>query len=66
MGKGAGPAFERGDRSRDPVPVPALKGTNIDKLVDEISPACRKARPFYSSDVLTDFRGSWTIQDVIR
>ncbi|MFB3919451.1 MAG: GTPase Era [Candidatus Velamenicoccus archaeovorus] len=49
-----------------PVPVSALKGTNVDKLVDEIFARLPEGGPLYPADVLTDFPRQLAIQDVIR
>ncbi len=49
-----------------PVPVSALRGTNIDKLVDEIFARLPEGEALYPSDVLTDFPRQLAIQDVIR
>lgn len=49
-----------------PVPVSALKGTNIDKLVDEIFARLPQGEALYPADILTDFPRQLAIQDIIR
>ncbi len=49
-----------------PVPVSALKGTNLDRLVDEIFVRLPEGLPLYPEDVLTDFPRQLNIQDVVR
>lgn len=49
-----------------PVPLSALTGTNIDKLLDELFARLPPGEPLYPPDVLTDFPRQLTIQDVIR
>lgn len=49
-----------------PVPISALKGTNTDKLLDEIFSRLPEGGPLYPEDILTDFPRQWMIQDVIR
>ncbi len=49
-----------------PVPISALKGTNIDRLLEEIFARLPEGEPLYPEDVLTDFPRQLTIQDLIR
>jgi len=59
------PLSEATDRVM-PVPVSALKGTNVDELVDEIFARLPEGAALYPADILTDFPRQWTIQDIIR
>ena len=49
-----------------PIPVSALKGTNLDKLVDELYKRLPEGERLYPEDILTDFPRQLTIQDCIR
>lgn len=49
-----------------PLPISAMKGTNIDKLLDEIFERLPEGPALYPDDVLTDFPRQLTIQDVVR
>ncbi len=49
-----------------PVPISALTGTNVDRLLDELFARLPEGEPLYPEDVLTDFPRQLTIQDVIR
>ncbi|MDD5019586.1 MAG: GTPase Era [Candidatus Omnitrophica bacterium] len=49
-----------------PVPMSAIKGTNIDKLVEEIFARLPEGEALYPADVLTDFPRQLAVQDVIR
>lgn len=49
-----------------PVPISALTGTNVDRLLEELFARLPEGEPLYPEDVLTDFPRALTIQDVIR
>jgi GTP-binding protein Era len=49
-----------------PVPLSALDGTNVDRLVDELFERLPEGEPLYPEDILTDFPRQLTIQDIIR
>ncbi len=49
-----------------PIPLSALTGTNLDKLLDEIFSRLPQGEPLYPEDILTDFPRQLTIQDCIR
>ncbi len=49
-----------------PVPLSALNGTNLDKLLDEVFVRLPEGEPLYPEDILTDFPRQMTIQDCIR
>jgi GTP-binding protein Era len=49
-----------------PLPISAMKGTNIDKLLEEIYKRLPEGPALYPEDVLTDFPRQLTIQDVVR
>ncbi|MFA5039440.1 MAG: GTPase Era [Candidatus Omnitrophota bacterium] len=49
-----------------PVPICALDGTNLDRLLEEIFARLPEGEALYPQDVLTDFPRQWMIQDVIR
>lgn len=49
-----------------PVPLSALTGTNLDKLLDEVFRRLPEGEPLYPEDILTDFPRQLTIQDCIR
>jgi len=49
-----------------PIPLSALTGTNLDKLLDEIFSRLPEGEPLYPEDILTDFPRQLTIQDCIR
>ena len=60
-----GPLSEKTSRLM-PVPLSALNGTNVDKLLDELFARMPEGEPLYPADVLTDFPRQLTIQDVVR
>ncbi|MFH0877543.1 MAG: GTPase Era [Candidatus Omnitrophota bacterium] len=60
-----GPLSEKTSRLM-PVPLSALNGTNVDKLLDELFARMPEGDPLYPADVLTDFPRQLTIQDVVR
>jgi GTP-binding protein Era len=49
-----------------PVPFSALKGTNINRLLDELFIRLPSGEALYPDDILTDFPRQLTIQDAIR
>ena len=49
-----------------PIPLSALTGTNIDKLLDEVFRRLPEGEPLYPEDILTDFPRQLAIQDCIR
>jgi GTP-binding protein Era len=49
-----------------PVPLSALTGTNIDRLLDELFARLPEGEPLYPPDILTDFPRQLTIQDIVR
>ncbi len=49
-----------------PVPLSALTGTNIPRLLDELFSRLPEGEAFYPEDVLTDFPRQLAIQDIIR
>ena len=49
-----------------PLPLSAAKGTNIDKLLEEIFRRLPEGPALYPDDVLTDFPRQLTIQDIVR
>jgi GTP-binding protein Era len=59
------PLSEATDRLM-PVPLSALRGTNTDKLIDEIFKRLPEGEALYPVDVLTDFPRQLAIQDCIR
>lgn len=49
-----------------PIPLSALMGTNVDKLLDELFARLPEGAPYYPQDILTDFPRQLNIQDIIR
>jgi GTP-binding protein Era len=49
-----------------PVPISALTGTNMDRLLDELFLRLPAGHPLYPDNILTDFPRQLTIQDIIR
>lgn len=49
-----------------PLPISALTGTNIDRLLEEIFARLPSGEPLYPPDILTDFPRQLMIQDLIR
>jgi len=49
-----------------PVPISALKGTNVEGLVTACFELLPEGEPLYPEDVLTDFPRQLTIQDIVR
>jgi GTP-binding protein Era len=49
-----------------PIPLSALTGTNLDKLLDEVFRRLPEGEPLYPEEILTDFPRQLTIQDCIR
>ncbi|MEK7849192.1 MAG: GTPase Era [Candidatus Omnitrophota bacterium] len=49
-----------------PIPLSALTGTNLDKLLDEVFRRLPEGELLYPEDILTDFPRQLTIQDCIR
>jgi len=48
------------------IPISALRGTNLDKLVGSIEEFLPQGEPFYPAEVKTDFPLSYRVSDVIR
>ncbi len=49
-----------------PVPISALKGTNVDGLLSACFDLLPEGEPLYDEDVLTDFPRQLTIQEIVR
>ena len=48
------------------IPISALKGTNLDRLIDSIEEFLPEGEPFYPAEVKTDFPLPYRVSDVIR
>ncbi len=49
-----------------PLPISALKGSNVDRLLDELFIRLPVGEPLYPEDILTDFPRKLNIQEIIR
>jgi len=49
-----------------PVPISALKGTNVERLLAVCFDLLPEGEPLYPEDVLTDFPRQLTVQDIVR